>query len=89
MKLVKDCFIRMSILSNRFGVAFHQLQVILESQFLGFQMMVERSLQDKLNITDIGETNNDNNDFLNAKGDQETQKSLIGCFALEIFDVEC
>ena len=89
MKLVTNCFEGMSILSNRFGATFHQLQVILESQFTSLRMMAERSFQCKSNITCSRETNDDNNGFLSERGELETEKSLIGCSPRQIFGVEC
>ena len=69
MKLVIDCFEGTGILSNRFGVVFHQLQVIIEYQFTGFRMMAEHSLQCEPNVTCSGETNDDSNVFLYERGE--------------------
>ena len=48
-------------------------------------MMIEPSLQCKPNVTGSGETNDDNNDFLNERGEQETKKSFIDYFPPSIW----
>ena len=45
---------------------------------MGWPMMVERSLQGKPYVTNSGETNNNNNGFLNEKGEQKIEKFVEG-----------
>ena len=52
-------------------------------------MMAKHSFQRKSNVTCSGETNGDNNGFLGERGEQKTEKPLIGCFPCQIFGVKC